>query len=93
MTLDEPTPAGRRVLRTVMAGAAVVAAAGVAAVLLPAVKAAGQLTAAVTIGWLMAAAWLVPPQRSRLLDVAGYRAVRAAVDLLIPPTRVFPRSA
>ncbi len=46
--------------------------------LLPAVKAAGQLAAAVTIGWLLAAAWLVPPQRSGVLDVAGYRAVRAA---------------
>jgi putative copper resistance protein D len=46
--------------------------------LLPAVKASGQLAAAVTIGWLLAAAWLVPPQRSGVLDVAGYRAVRAA---------------
>lgn len=46
--------------------------------LLPAFKAAGQLAAAVTIGWLLAAAWLVPPQRTRVLDVAGYRAIRAA---------------
>ncbi len=48
------------------------------ALLLPAVKAAGQLAAAVTIGWLLAAAWLVPPQRSGVLDVAGYRSIRAA---------------
>lgn len=46
--------------------------------LLPAVKAAGHVAAAATIGWLLAAAWLAPPQRSGFLDVAGYRAVRSA---------------
>ena len=45
---------------------------------LPAVKAIFDLAAALTIGWLLAAAWLVPPQRSGLLDVGGYRAIRAA---------------
>ena len=32
--------------------------------LLPAVKAIFDLSAALTVGWLLAAAWLVPPQRS-----------------------------
>jgi len=45
---------------------------------LPAVTAVFDFAAAVTIGWLLAAAWLVPPQRSGILDVGGYRAVRAA---------------
>ena len=44
----------------------------------PAVRVLFQVSAAVTIGWLLAAAWLVPPQRTRVLDVGGYRAVRAA---------------
>ena len=45
---------------------------------LPAVKAIFDLTAALTVGWLLAAAWLAPPQRSGLLDVGGYRAIKAA---------------
>jgi cytochrome c oxidase assembly factor CtaG/putative copper export protein len=45
---------------------------------LPAVKAIFDLSAALTVGWLLAAAWLVPPQRSGLLDVGGYRAIKAA---------------
>ena len=45
---------------------------------LPAVKAIFDFAAALTIGWLLAAAWLAPPQRSGLLDVGGYRAVKAA---------------
>ena len=45
---------------------------------LPAVKALFDFSAAVTVGWLLAAAWLAPPQRSGFLDVGGYRAVRAA---------------
>lgn len=48
------------------------------AVGLPAVKAVFDLAAAATVGWLLAAAFLVPPQRSGVLDVGGYRAVRAA---------------
>ncbi len=47
-------------------------------VALPAVKAVFDLSAALTVGWLLAAAWLVPPQRSGFLDVGGYRAIRAA---------------
>jgi putative copper resistance protein D len=46
--------------------------------LLPAVTAIFDLSAAITIGWLLAAAFLVPPQRSGVFDVGGYRAVRAA---------------
>lgn len=45
---------------------------------LTAVRVLFQLSAAVTVGWLLAAAWLVPPQRTRVLDIGGYRAVRAA---------------
>jgi putative copper resistance protein D len=46
--------------------------------LLPAVKAIFDLSAALTIGWLLAAAWLAPPQKNGLLDVGGYRAIKAA---------------
>ena len=46
--------------------------------LLPAVKAIFDLSAALTIGWLLAAVWLVPPQRSGIFDVGGYRAIKAA---------------
>ena len=35
---------------------------------------------AVVVGALLLAAFLVPPQRSGYLDVAGYRAVRAAAS-------------
>ncbi len=45
---------------------------------LPAVRAVFDLSAAATIGWLLAAVFLVPPQRSGVLDVGGYRAIRAA---------------
>lgn len=47
---------------------------------LPAVRALADLAAALTVGSLLFAAFLVPPQRSGLLDVAGYRAVRRASD-------------
>ena len=45
---------------------------------LPAVKALFDLTGALTVGWLAAAVLWVPPQPSGLLDVGGYRAIRAA---------------
>lgn len=45
---------------------------------LPAVRALSETAMAVTIGALLLAAFLVPPQRSGYLDVAGYRGVRAA---------------
>lgn len=45
---------------------------------LPALKALFDLSGALTVGWLLAAAVLVPPQRSGVFDVGGYRAVRAA---------------
>ena len=45
---------------------------------LPAVRAVAEVRMALTIGALLLAAFLVPPQRSGYLDVAGYRAVRAA---------------
>lgn len=45
---------------------------------LPAVRALAEVSAVLTIGSLLFAAFLVPPQRSGYLDVAGYRAVRAA---------------
>jgi putative copper resistance protein D len=45
---------------------------------LPAVRALAEVSMAVAVGALLLAAFLVPPQRSGFLDVAGYRAVRAA---------------
>ena len=45
---------------------------------LPVVLAVGQLSAAIGFGSLVFAAFFVPPQRDGLLDVGGYRAVRAA---------------
>ncbi|MDQ2848395.1 MAG: bifunctional copper resistance protein CopD/cytochrome c oxidase assembly protein [Actinomycetota bacterium] len=45
---------------------------------LPAIKAVFDLSTALTIGWLLAAALLAPPQRSGIFDVSGYRAARAA---------------
>lgn len=45
---------------------------------LPAVRALADLFAALTVGALLFAAFLIPPQRSGLLDVGGYRAVRRA---------------
>lgn len=44
----------------------------------PAVKAVLDITLAIAMGWLCAAAMLVPQQRTGVLDVGGYRAVRAA---------------
>src|SRR3954447_12479052 len=45
---------------------------------LPAMRAVAEIASAVTVGSLLLAAFLVAPQRSGYLDVAGYRAVRAA---------------
>lgn len=45
---------------------------------LPAVKAVVDLTAAMTVGWLLGAAWLAPAQRNGFLDVGGYRSIKAA---------------
>jgi putative copper resistance protein D len=44
----------------------------------PGIKALFDLSAALTVGWLFAAVVLVPPQRNGVLEVGGYRAVRAA---------------
>ncbi|QNK80500.1 cytochrome c oxidase assembly protein [Nakamurella sp. PAMC28650] len=46
--------------------------------LLAAMKGLFDLSAALTIGWLIAAVALAPPQKSGILDVGGYRALRAA---------------
>jgi cytochrome c oxidase assembly factor CtaG/putative copper export protein len=43
---------------------------------LPFVRAAGEIAAVVAIGSFMFAAFMVPPQTSGVLDVAGYRALR-----------------
>ncbi|MFC5994679.1 cytochrome c oxidase assembly protein [Pseudonocardia hispaniensis] len=43
---------------------------------LPAVRALAEVSMVATIGALLLAAFLAPPQRSGYLDVAGYRAVR-----------------
>ena len=45
---------------------------------LPAVRAVAEIAMAIAVGALLLAAFLVPPQRSGYLDVAGYRAVRSA---------------
>ncbi|MHA6781227.1 cytochrome c oxidase assembly protein [Pseudonocardia saturnea] len=45
---------------------------------LPAVRAVAEVAMVLTIGALLLAAFLVPPQRSGYLDVAGYRALRTA---------------
>lgn len=47
---------------------------------LPAVRAVADLSAALTIGSLLFAAFLVPPQKDGLLDVGGYRALRRAAN-------------
>jgi cytochrome c oxidase assembly factor CtaG/putative copper export protein len=44
----------------------------------PALHALYDLMAAVTIGWLTASVFFVPPQRNGVLDAGGYRAIRAA---------------
>ncbi|MGA9869525.1 MAG: cytochrome c oxidase assembly protein [Rhodococcus sp. (in: high G+C Gram-positive bacteria)] len=43
---------------------------------LPAVRAAGEIAVSIAIGSFLLAAFLVPPQKSGVLDVGGYRAVR-----------------
>ena len=43
---------------------------------LPFVRAAGQVAAALAVGSFLFATFLVPPQSSGVLDVAGYRALR-----------------
>ncbi|WP_282784279.1 cytochrome c oxidase assembly protein [Nocardia sp. CC201C] len=47
---------------------------------LPAVRAVADLSAALTVGSLLFAAFLVPPQKDGLLDVGGYRALRRAAN-------------
>ena len=46
--------------------------------MLAAMKAMFDLSAALTVGWLLAAVALAPPQPSGIFDVGGYRAMRAA---------------
>lgn len=43
---------------------------------LPFVKAAGEIAAVTAVGSFLFAAFLVPPQKSQVLDAAGYRALR-----------------
>lgn len=43
---------------------------------LPFVRAAGEIAAVVAVGSFLLAAFLVPPQPSGVLDIAGYRALR-----------------
>ncbi|WP_338891106.1 cytochrome c oxidase assembly protein [Rhodococcus sovatensis] len=43
---------------------------------LPAVRAIGEIAVSIAIGSFLLAAFLVPPQKSGVLDVDGYRAVR-----------------
>ncbi|MFD4469467.1 cytochrome c oxidase assembly protein [Rhodococcus sp. NPDC058505] len=50
---------------------------------LPAVKAIGEVAAVIAIGSLLLASFLVPPQKSGVLDVGGYRAVRTASNAAI----------
>jgi cytochrome c oxidase assembly factor CtaG/putative copper export protein len=50
---------------------------------LPAVRALADLSAALTVGSLLFAAFLVPPQVNGLLDVGGYRAVRRASNFAV----------
>ncbi|QNG18337.1 bifunctional copper resistance protein CopD/cytochrome c oxidase assembly protein [Rhodococcus triatomae] len=45
---------------------------------LPAVRAVAEIAAVIAIGSLLLAAFFVPPQKSGVLDVDGYRAVRTA---------------
>jgi putative copper resistance protein D len=45
---------------------------------LPAVRAVAEVAAVIAIGSLLLAAFFVPPQKSGVLDVDGYRAVRTA---------------
>ncbi|TDP38404.1 cytochrome c oxidase assembly protein [Nocardia ignorata] len=50
---------------------------------LPALRALADLSAAVTVGSLLFAAFLLPPKDSGLLEAGGYRAVRRASDAAI----------
>ncbi|MFC9895108.1 cytochrome c oxidase assembly protein [Nocardia sp. NPDC127579] len=50
---------------------------------LPAVRALADLLAALTVGSLLFAAFLTPPQSSGLLDVGGYRALRRASNFAL----------
>ncbi|WP_040794971.1 cytochrome c oxidase assembly protein [Nocardia higoensis] len=50
---------------------------------LPAVRALADLAAALTVGSLLFAAFLVPPQGNGLLDAGGYRAVRMASNFAL----------
>ncbi|MEV0031492.1 cytochrome c oxidase assembly protein [Nocardia sp. NPDC050793] len=50
---------------------------------LPALRALSDLAAALTVGSLLFAAFLVPPQADGLLDVGGYRAVRRASNFAV----------
>ncbi|MCP2291988.1 cytochrome c oxidase assembly protein [Nocardia amikacinitolerans] len=50
---------------------------------LPALRALADLFAALTVGSLLFAAFLVPPQSDGLLDVGGYRAVRRASNFAV----------
>jgi len=43
---------------------------------LPFVRAAGEIAAVVAVGSFLVAAFLVPPQRTGVLDASGYRALR-----------------
>src|SRR5271156_616427 len=43
---------------------------------LPFIRAAGEIAAVLAVGAFVFAAFLVPPQRSGVLDVGGYRALR-----------------
>lgn len=51
---------------------------GLTELALSGVKALFDLSAALTVGWLVAAVALAPPQASGIFDVGGYRATRAA---------------
>ncbi|WP_067836481.1 cytochrome c oxidase assembly protein [Nocardia lijiangensis] len=50
---------------------------------LPAIRALADLAAALTVGSLLFAAFLVPPQADGLLDVGGYRALRRASNFAV----------
>ncbi|MEV6430247.1 cytochrome c oxidase assembly protein [Nocardia sp. NPDC051463] len=50
---------------------------------LPAIRALADLSAALTVGSLLFATFLVPPQANALLDVGGYRAVRRASNFAV----------
>src|SRR5262245_6686156 len=43
---------------------------------LPFVRAAGEIAAVLAVGSFLCAAFLVPPQKTGVLDVGGYRALR-----------------